>query len=248
MALLAADPGIWLAQGIINTSIVAALLSETEALSNWTFCNEQESTFPARRCATLPPSAATFEVVDQLVTEFLPLGNVDRTAVDGNGLAVIVADAGAPPVGTHHDGRDGRMATATALLYLNGEGADGTVFPAVDQSPIAAVEAGDMLFWKGTFANGTINPKAKHRVGSPSSTRVVIQIPLYNNNGILAAAPVDASQDKPTPPPPPSPPAEPAPPASEGLSSGAIGGIVVGAYLGVAAIGGAAAAYRGVVL
>ena len=41
MALLAAD--LWLAQGIINTSIVAALLSETEALSNWTFCNEQES-------------------------------------------------------------------------------------------------------------------------------------------------------------------------------------------------------------
>ena len=39
----------------------------------------------------------------------------------------------------------------------------------------------------------------------------------------------------------------PAPPASEKLSSGAIGGIVVGAYLGVAAIGGAAAAYRGVV-
>ena len=34
-------------------------------------------------------------------------------------------------------------------------------------------------------------------------------------------------------------------PASEELSSGAIGGIVVGAYLGVAAIGGAAAAYRG---
>ena len=38
----------------------------------------------------------------------------------------------------------------------------------------------------------------------------------------------------------------PAPPASEKLSSGAIGGIVVGAYLGVAAIGGAFAAYRGV--
>ena len=37
-----------------------------------------------------------------------------------------------------------------------------------------------------------------------------------------------------------------APPASEELSSGAIGGIVVGAYLGVAAIGGAFAAYRGV--
>ena len=39
----------------------------------------------------------------------------------------------------------------------------------------------------------------------------------------------------------------PAEPASEELSSGAIGGIVVGAYLGAAAIGGAAAAYRGVV-
>ena len=38
----------------------------------------------------------------------------------------------------------------------------------------------------------------------------------------------------------------PGPPASEKLSSGAIGGIVVGAYLGVAAIGGAFAAYRGV--
>ena len=38
----------------------------------------------------------------------------------------------------------------------------------------------------------------------------------------------------------------PPPPASEELSSGAIGGIVVGAYLGVAAIGGAVAAYRGV--
>ena len=36
----------------------------------------------------------------------------------------------------------------------------------------------------------------------------------------------------------------PAPPADEKLSSGAIGGIVVGAYLGVAAIGGAVAAYR----
>ena len=43
-------------------------------------------------------------------------------------------------------------------------------------------------------------------------------------------------------------PAGHAPPASEELSSGAIGGIVVGAYLGVAAIGGAVAAYRGVVL
>jgi len=39
---------------------------------------------------------------------------------------------------------------------------------------------------------------------------------------------------------------EPAPPASEKLSSGAIGGIVVGAYLGVAGAFGALAAYRGV--
>ena len=44
-----------------------------------------------------------------------------------------------------------------------------------------------------------------------------------------------------TPPPP-----RPAPPASEELSSGAIGGIVVGAYLGVAGAFGAFAAYRGV--
>lgn len=41
-------------------------------------------------------------------------------------------------------------------------------------------------------------------------------------------------------------PKPPAPPASEELSSGAIGGIVVGSLLGVAAIGGATAAYRGV--
>ena len=39
--------------------------------------------------------------------------------------------------------------------------------------------------------------------------------------------------------------APPAPPASEKLSSGAIGGIVVGAYLGVAGAFGAFAAYRG---
>ena len=49
----------------------------------------------------------------------------------------------------------------------------------------------------------------------------------------------------PLPPPPPAPP-PPSPPPAEELSSGAIGGIVVGAYLGVAAIGGAAAAYRGI--
>ena len=42
--------------------------------------------------------------------------------------------------------------------------------------------------------------------------------------------------------PPPAPPAPP--PASEELSSGAIGGIVVGAYLGVAGAVGAYGAYR----
>ena len=44
---------------------------------------------------------------------------------------------------------------------------------------------------------------------------------------------------------PVTPPAPPAPPASEKLSSGAIGGIVVGAYLGVAGAFGAFGVYRG---
>lgn len=48
------------------------------------------------------------------------------------------------------------------------------------------------------------------------------------------------------PAPPAPPPAPPAPLRGEELSSGAVGGVVVGAYLGVAAIAGAAAASRGV--